>query len=182
MAGPARAATVVVVMGVSGSGKTTLGRLLARRRGVPFVEGDDLHPAENIARMSAGEPLDDEDRRPWLQALADRIRAATRSGEGAVISCSALRYEYRRLFRAAGPGVWFLHLDLDPGVARARIAQRSGHFMPAVLLDSQYGTLEPLRAGEPGLTVDAAAGRGVVLEAAEAALAEFEAREPGRPG
>ncbi|MET9613591.1 gluconokinase [Kitasatospora indigofera] len=163
-------------MGVSGSGKTTVGRLLARRRGVPFVEGDDLHPARNIARMSAGEALDDEDRGPWLHALATRIRTATRDGEGAVISCSALRYEYRQLFREAGPGVWFLHLDLDPGVARARVGRRTGHFMPATLLDSQFDTLEPLRPGEPGLTVDAAAGSEAVLEAAETALVRFEAR------
>ncbi|GJF31374.1 gluconokinase [Kitasatospora sp. NE20-6] len=178
MGRPATAPTVVVVMGVSGSGKTTLGRLLARRRGVPFVEGDDLHPAENIARMSAGEPLDDEARRPWLHTLADRIRTATVSGEGAVISCSALKYEYRQAFRAAGPGVWFLHLDLDPEVARARITHRFGHFMPAALLDSQYDTLEPLRPGEAGLTVDGAWGREAVLEAAEAALADFEGGAP----
>ncbi|MCX5208207.1 gluconokinase [Kitasatospora sp. NBC_00240] len=170
------APTVVVVMGVAASGKSTVGRLLARRRGVPFVEGDELHPAENVARMARGESLDDEDRRPWLQALAARIRTATQDGTGAVISCSALRYAYRQLFREAGSGVWFLHLDLDPEVAQARIDRRTGHFMPAALLGSQFEALEPLRPGEPGLTVDAAAGPEAVLEAAEAALADFEAR------
>ncbi|WP_431684115.1 gluconokinase [Kitasatospora sp. KL5] len=165
-------------MGVSGSGKTTLGRLLARRRGVPFVEGDDLHPAANIAKMSAGKPLDDEDRVPWLRAVAARIGAATQAGEGAVISCSALKYAYRQLFRAAGPGVWFLQLDLDPADARARVAHRAGHFMPAALITSQYEVLEPLRAGEPGLRVDATAGREAVLEAVEAALADLERRPP----
>ncbi|WP_051732447.1 gluconokinase [Kitasatospora phosalacinea] len=175
---PVPSPTVVVVMGVAASGKSTLGRVLAHRRGVPFVEGDGLHPTANIARMSAGEALDDEDRGPWLDAVAARIRAAGERGEGLVISCSALKYRYRRLFRAAAPAVWFLHLALDPAVARARIAGRTGHFMPAALLDSQYEALEPLRADEPGLTVDAAVGTEAVLAAAEAALADFEAREP----
>ncbi|WP_328952966.1 gluconokinase, GntK/IdnK-type [Kitasatospora purpeofusca] len=179
MAGSAPEPTVVVVMGVSGSGKTTLGRLLARRRGVSFVEGDDLHPVGNIARMSAGEALDDEDRGPWLHALAARIRTATQTGVGVVISCSALRYEYRQLFCEAGPGVWFLHLDLDPEVARARLDRRTGHFMPAALLDSQYETLEPLRAGEPGMTVDAADDPELILDRAQAGIADFEAYEAG---
>ena len=173
------APTVVVVMGVAASGKSTLGRLLARRRGVPFVEGDDLHPAGNIARMSAGEALDDEDREPWLRAVAARIRAATLAGDGAVVSCSALKYAYRERFRAAGPGVWFLHLELDPEVARARIARRSGHFMPASLLASQYRALEPLRADEPGLTVDADAGQETTLDEVQAAVLRFEQRGPG---
>ncbi|MED7955260.1 gluconokinase [Kitasatospora sp. NPDC058201] len=178
MGTPAPAPAVVVVMGVAASGKSTVGRLLARRRGVPFVEGDDLQPAGNIARMSAGEALDDEDRRPWLQALAARVRAATERGEGAVIACSALRYEYRRLLRAAGPGVWFLHLALDPAVARTRIARRTGHFMPPALLGSQYDALEPLREDEPGLTVDAALGPEAIVLLARTGVAEFEAGGP----
>lgn len=93
-----------------------------------------------------------------------------------MISCSALRYEYRQLFREAGAGVWFLHLDLDRELARARLDRRTGHFMPAALLDSQYDTLEPLRPGEPGLTVDAGTGTEAILEAAEGALVRFEAR------
>ncbi|WP_326841347.1 gluconokinase [Streptomyces sp. NBC_01558] len=174
MVGSATAPAIIVVMGVSGSGKTTLGRLLAGRRGEPFVEGDELHPPENIAKMSAGEALTDEDRAPWLRAVADVIRAATESGKGAVISCSSLRHDYRCLFRAAGPGVWFLYLALDHEVAEARAGGRSGHFMPVALLDSQFAALEPLRGDEPGLTVDAAAGTEAIAERAEAALARFE--------
>ena len=152
-----RVPTVVVVMGVSGSGKSTVGRLLAQRLGVPFLEADDVHPAANRAKMAAGRPLDDEDRRPWLLSLADWIREATDAGRGGVMACSALKHEYRDLFRRAGAGVWFLHLALDRASADRRVAGHVGHFMPAWLVDSQYATLEPLRPDEPGLTVDAAA-------------------------
>ncbi|MET7386173.1 gluconokinase [Streptomyces sp. NPDC005529] len=178
MVGSATAPTVIVVMGVSGSGKTTVGRLLAGRRGEPFVEGDGLHPPENIAKMSAGEALDDEDRAPWLRAVSDVIRSATDSGRGAVISCSALGYDYRRLFRAAGPGVWFLYLAVDREVASARAGRRRGHFMPVALLDSQFAALEPLRDDEPGLTVDGTSGTGAIVDVAVAALAEFEPHAP----
>lgn len=171
--------TVVVVMGVSGSGKSTVGRLLAGRRSVPFVEGDDFHPAANIAKMAAGLPLTDEDREPWLTGLAGWIGDTVRAGGSAVVSCSALKRRYRDRMRAAAPGgVWFLHLTLDREAARARVTGRAGHFMPAGLLESQYDALEPLGADEPGLTVDA--GSGSVLERAQDALADFEARiEPG---
>ncbi|MFJ3222244.1 gluconokinase [Streptomyces sp. NPDC086783] len=178
MAGSATAPTVIVVTGVSGSGKSTLGRLLARRRGVPFVEGDDLHPASNIAKMAAGEPLNDEDRAPWLRAVAARARKATEDVAGMVISCSALKYRYRQLIRSTDDSVWFLYLTLDPDVARVRVSERSGHYMPAVLLDSQYADLEPLRSDEPGLVIDATSGTEEILDAAEAALADFESRRP----
>jgi gluconokinase len=171
----APAPTIVVVMGVSASGKSTVGRLFARRLGVPFVEGDAFHSPENIAKMTAGRPLNDADREPWLRALADWIRGTTHAGAGAVVTCSALRRRYRDLFREAGPSVWFLDLDLDPDVARERILSRSGHFMPARLLDSQYDTREPLQADEPGVTVDAAADVDANLDLAQAALARFEA-------
>jgi len=169
--------TIVVVMGVAASGKSTMGRLLARRRAVPFVEGDDFHSPENIAKMTAGRALTDEDRAPWLHAVAGWIRETTDARRGAVISCSALKHEYRVLFRATGPGVWFLHLALDREIARARISQRAGHFMPPGLLDSQYDALEPLWADEPGLTVDAAADPEDNLGLIQAAIARFEAGE-----
>ncbi|MFJ9738421.1 gluconokinase [Streptomyces sp. NPDC101166] len=167
--GTARAApTVVVVMGVSGSGKSTVGRLLAQRLGLPFLEADDLHPAANRAKMAAGRPLDDEDRRPWLTALADWIREATDSGRGGVMACSALKRDYRDVLRRAGAGVWFLHLALDRASAARRVAARVGHFMPPALEDSQYTDLEPLQPDEAGLTVDATATpRTMVQEAAE---------------
>ncbi|WP_333738561.1 gluconokinase [Streptomyces sp. IBSBF 2806] len=160
---------VVVVMGVSGSGKSTVGRLLAQRLGVPFLEADDVHSAANRAKMTAGRPLDDEDRRPWLLALAALIREATDSGRGAVMACSALKHEYRELFRRAGAGTWFLYLALDGETAARRVAGRADHFMPALLVGSQYAALEPLRPDEPGLTVDAGADpRTIVDEAARA--------------
>ncbi|MFJ5808716.1 gluconokinase [Streptomyces sp. NPDC093093] len=179
----ARAApTVVVVMGVSGSGKSTLGRLLAGRLHVPFAEGDDFHPAANVARMAAGHPLDDADREPWLASLAAYIGATTRAGQGVVISCSALKRTYRDRFRSAGPGVWFLYLELDRDVARARVARRAGHFMPVALLDSQYEALEPLEADEPGLTVHADTAADAVLARAQAAITGFEGRGRVRGG
>lgn len=172
MGATAPAPTVVAVMGVSGSGKSTVGRLLAQRLMVPFLEADDLHPAANRAKMAAGLPLDDEDRLPWLRSLADWIREATDSGRGGVMACSALKHEYRDLFRSAGAGVWFLHLDLDRATAYRRVTGRTDHFMPGGLVDSQYAALEPLRPEEPGLTVDAAADpRTIVDEAASAVRA-----------
>ncbi|MEU3993189.1 gluconokinase [Streptomyces platensis] len=153
-------------MGVSGSGKSTVGGLLAQRLMVPFLEADDVHPAANRAKMAAGHPLDDEDRRPWLVSVAGWIRRAIDDGQGGVVACSALKHEYRDLFRRAGAGVWFLYLALDRATADRRVAGRMDHFMPARLLDSQYAALEPLRPDEPGLTVDAAASpRAIVDEA-----------------
>lgn len=162
--------TVVVVMGVSGSGKSTVGGLLAQRLMVPFLEADDVHPAANRAKMAAGRPLDDEDRRPWLLSLADWIREVTDSGQGGVMACSALKHEYRDLLRRAGARVWFLHLALDRATADRRVAGRIGHFMPARLVDSQYATLEPLRPDEPGLTVDAEADLQAIVDQAANAV------------
>ena len=162
--------TVVVVMGVSGSGKSTVGRLLAQRLGVPFLEADDVHPAANRAKMAAGRPLDDEDRRPWLLSIAEWIREATDAGQGGVVACSALKHAYRNVLRRAGAGVWFLYLALDRATADLRVAGRVDHFMPARLVDSQYATLEPLRPDEPGLTVDAAADPRTIVDRAVRAV------------
>lgn len=165
------AAPIVVVMGVAACGKSTVGRLLAARLGLPFLEGDDFHPAANVAKMAAGRPLEDTDRAPWLAALAARIGDLSEAGSGAVLSCSALKREYRDVLRRAVPGAWFLHLALDRDTARARIHARAGHFMPPVLLDSQYEALEPLAADEAGMTVDAAEDASAYLDGALAALA-----------
>ncbi|MFG3659825.1 gluconokinase [Streptomyces sp. NPDC047706] len=157
---------VVVVTGVSASGKSTVGVRLARRLGVPFLEGDDLHPEANRAKMASGHPLDDADRRPWLAALAAWIRSAAASGRGGVVTCSALKREYRDQFRRTGAHVWFLHLSVDRATAAERIARRKGHFMPPRLLDSQYEVLEPLEPDEPGATVEASGSPEDVLAAA----------------
>src|SRR4051794_20994084 len=142
---------VIVVMGVSGSGKSTVGGLLAERLGVPYAEADDFHPPANIAKMSAGHPLDDADRAPWLDAIADWI--AERRGRGGVVSCSALRRRYRDRLRRADPELFFVHLDGPPELIAARLAARTRHFMPSDLLASQLRTLEPLGHDEAGAVV-----------------------------
>ncbi|MFI1033119.1 gluconokinase [Streptomyces sp. NPDC020951] len=143
---------VVVVMGVAGTGKTTIGPLLAARLGVPYAEGDDFHPQANIAKMSAGTPLDDDDRWPWLDAIG--AWADGRAGLGGVVSCSALKRSYRDRLRASAPGVVFVHLAGDRALIEDRMAHRQGHFMPTALLDSQFATLQPLQADEAGVAVD----------------------------
>ena len=141
----------IVVMGVTGSGKTTTGSALAARLGLPYADADDFHPPVNLAKMRAGEPLDDHDRVPWLHAigawLADRPA-------GAVVSCSALRRSYRDLLRGFAGDLTFLHLTGDADVVTARVAARTGHFMPASLVGSQVDLLEPLQADEQGTVAD----------------------------
>ncbi|CAN7525066.1 gluconokinase [Terrabacter sp. LjRoot27] len=143
---------LVVVMGVSGSGKTTVGAALAQRLRVPFADADDFHPAANIAKMSAGVPLTDDDRGPWLATIATWL--ADHAAGGGVASCSALRRSYRDVLAAAAPHVFFVHLHGDPDVIAARVAGRPGHFMPAALVESQFATLEPLEPDERGAVLD----------------------------
>jgi len=140
----------IVVMGVSGSGKSTVGVALARRLGVPFVDADALHPPANIAKMTAGQPLDDADRYPWLDEVGEWLAGH----RGGVAGCSALKRSYRDRLRAQCPSVEFLYLCGAPAVIAARVAARTGHFMPAALLRSQFEALEPLGADEAGVTVD----------------------------
>ena len=144
---------IAVVMGVSGSGKTTLARGLAARLDWPFQEGDDLHPAANVAKMSRGEPLTDDDRWPWLRALATWMDERIAAGESGVLTCSALHRSYRDYLREGRPQVRFCHVTVDPGVLAARLERRSGHYMPPSLLPSQLAALEPLQPDEPGVTV-----------------------------
>ena len=149
---------VIVVAGVSGSGKSVVGEALARRLGCPFQEGDAFHPAANVAKMHAGEPLTDADRAPWLDRVGGWIAAQAASGESGVISCSALRRAYRDRLRAAGgPALRFVLLDPPAAELRRRLAARTGHFMPASLLDSQLVTLEEPGAEEDVLRIEAVA-------------------------
>lgn len=148
-------APLVVVMGVSGSGKSTVGAALAQRLGVPFGDADDFHPEANIAKMAAGHALDDDDRAPWLAAIASWL--ADRAGTtGGVVTCSALKRRYRDRIVADAPATVFVHLAGSREVIARRQASRPGHFMPASLLDSQFATLEDLEPDELGFAVDVA--------------------------
>ncbi|MEV7787897.1 gluconokinase [Streptomyces sp. NPDC088106] len=159
---------VVVIMGVAGTGKTTIGPLLAARLDVPYAEGDDFHPQANIDKMSAGTPLGDDDRWPWLDAIG--AWAHERAGHGGVVSCSALKRSYRDRLRAAAPGVVFVHLSGDRALVEDRMAHRQGHFMPTALLDSQFATLQPLEPDEAGVSVDVAGSPEEITGRAAAAL------------
>lgn len=160
---------LVVTMGVSGSGKTVVGASLARRLRVPFADADDVHPPENITKMSAGVPLTDDDRELWLRTVAQWLHE--HASGGGVVACSALKRSYRVLLREHAPHTVFLHLHGDRDVLAARVAARPGHFMPLSLLESQLATLEPLRADEPGATLDVRAGVDDLVEQSVTILA-----------
>ena len=191
MTGDARVATQqggtrhrIVVMGVSGCGKTTIGDLVARELGVPFLDGDSLHPVENVAKMAAGTPLTDEDRWQWLATVGRELAAA--GNGGLVLACSALRRSYRDAIRKQASDTVFLHLLGTKEVLGARLEGRSGHFMPAALLDSQLATLEPLDIDEPGIMVDIAAPVNQVVADALAGIAAVAGSapataDPGKP-
>jgi len=132
---------VIVLMGVSGSGKTTVGRLLAERLGWAYFEGDEYHSPASVEKMRAGLPLDDADRRPWLERLRGLIGDCLVRGRSAVLACSALKESYRE-FLSVDEGVVFVYLKVDPEVVRRRLGTRSGHFMNPALLDSQFDALE----------------------------------------
>lgn len=167
----------VVVMGVAGSGKSTVAARLAARLGCELAEADAFHSPANVAKMSAGIPLDDEDRRPWLAEIAAWIRERDQAGRSAVVACSALKRAYRDVLRAASPHVVFVHLAAAPELAAARVQGRAGHFMPESLVASQYAALEPLEPDERGVTVAAGGAIEDVVEDALAVLAP-PARDP----
>lgn len=143
-----------VVMGTAGSGKTVIGAALAEALGVRFVEGDLFHPSENVALMAAGTPLTDENRLGWLLALAGQLKTARESAESVVVSCSALKRSYRDLLRQGDADFVLIFLRGDAALLRTRLEARSGHFMPASLLDSQFAILEAPGADERALTYD----------------------------
>jgi gluconokinase len=146
---------LIVVMGVAGSGKTTIASGLAEKLGVPFVEGDSLHPTANVKKMSAGIPLTDEDRWPWLKAIGERMEVERVTGHGVVVSCSALKHAYRDCLRSEVHGrVHFVLLDGSRELIGDRMKQRKGHFMPPALLDSQFATLEKPTPDEDAVVLD----------------------------
>jgi len=159
-----------VVMGVSGSGKSTVARGISVALGWAFAEGDDFHPEANVAKMRSGQPLTDDDRWPWLEALASWIESKEESGESAVVTCSALRRVYREVLRRDAPHVRFLHVTAPPDVIRDRIDRREGHFMPSSLLASQLQGLEPLAPDEPGVEITNEGTPDQVLDRALTAL------------
>lgn len=143
----------LIVMGVSGSGKSTIGERLAERLAWSYEDGDKFHPASNVAKMSAGQPLTDMDRWPWLMAIADEIDRVCVAGKHAVIACSALKRAYRNVLVHGRKDVRIIFLNGSEAMIASRLTQRKGHFMPPGLLESQFETLEPPDADENAVTV-----------------------------
>jgi gluconokinase len=147
-------------MGVSGSGKSTIGAALADRLDIPFADADAFHPAANIAKMSAGTPLDDDDRYPWLAAVGQWLA----DHERGVMGCSALKRRYRDQLRSHRATIEFLHVTGSPELIDRRQAGRAGHFMPPSLMESQFDALEPLDSDERGLAIDAGQSVDTIVE------------------
>jgi gluconokinase len=166
-------AVQIVVMGVASTGKSAVGQRLADRLGLAYVEGDDQHSPENVAKMSAGVPLTDADREPWLEALAGILARSREEGRTSVVTCSALRRRYRDLLRGdeALSAVFFVHLDAPEAVLRDRMSRRTRHFMPTSLLRSQLDTLEPLEPDEYGVRVDVSGPLDAVVDRVVAEVA-----------
>ncbi len=147
--------SAIVVMGVAGCGKSSVGAAIATRSGGRLIEGDAFHPAANIAKMSAGIPLDDDDRAGWLVLLGQALQDTLAAGERPILTCSALKRRYRDTLRQAVPELCFVFLELTPQEAEKRVLARPGHFMPASLIDSQFAALEPPHAEPLTLALDA---------------------------
>ncbi|WP_370589327.1 gluconokinase [Salinibacterium sp. ZJ70] len=156
----------VVVMGVQGSGKSTVAELIAERIGGRYIDGDRLHPAENITKMATGVPLTDADREPWLHVIGDVLQ--TGRDTGIVVVCSALKRAYRDLLRADAPGAVFVHLHGSFELISSRVNARSHEYMPASLLQSQFDALEPLDVDESGICLDVADSPQRIADAAVA--------------
>ena len=162
--------SVILVMGVSGSGKTTVGAMLAGQLGWKYAEADSFHPQANIEKMAAGHPLSDEDRRPWLAAIAEWIDATVAAGEPAVVTCSALKRTYRDQLGADRPQVQMVYLKGDRDLIATRLAARQGHFFTTAMLDSQFADLVEPTADEGALVVSIAGTPKEIVEDILAAL------------
>lgn len=160
----------LVIMGVSGSGKTTIATALSERLGWVYAEADEFHSRENISKMTQGIALTDDDRYPWLDAIAQWISDKSANGESTIVTCSALKRSYRDVLAAADGDVRFVHLLGDVELIRSRMKTRTGHFMPESLLPSQISTLEVLQANEHGLTVE---NVGTPMEVTDRIMAEL---------
>ena len=169
---------IVILAGVSGSGKTTVGLLLAARLGWPFADGDSFHPAANIAKMTAGLPLTDADRWPWLAAIGAWIDERAAAGGSAVVACSALKRAYRDVLRKDRPQVRIVFLTIDRDAGLARLQARRGHFFSAGLLGTQLAAVEPPSPGEGVLVLDAAQSPGQLVDAIMSGLG---LRQPPAP-
>ncbi|GGO72047.1 gluconokinase [Nocardioides deserti] len=156
---------LLVVMGVSGSGKSTIGAALSQRLRVPFADADDLHPEANVAKMARGEPLDDSDRWPWLEAVGRWLADRAAAGTGGVMSCSALKRSYRDQLRHHASETTFVLLEGGRDIIERRQASRPGHFMPPSLLTSQFSTLEPLEPDEDGVVLEVDQGVDAIVQA-----------------
>jgi gluconokinase len=179
---PEAPTVTVVLMGVAGSGKSTVLARMRERLGWPSAEADDVHPATNIAKMSSGQPLNDDDRWPWLRELAAWIGAREAARENAAATCSALKRTYRDVLREGHPSVRFVHLVAAADVLQRRIAQRHDHYMPASLLGSQLETLEALEPDEPGMTISSELPPDQIVDAIETWLNRRRDPTPGDRG
>jgi gluconokinase len=162
--GTSQAPCALIVMGVSGSGKSTIGETLAARLGWPYEDADKFHPASNVAKMSAGHPLTDEDRWPWLKAIAAEIDRTCSAGGHVVIGCSALKRAYRDVLVRGRSDIRLIYLDGTQALIADRLSLRKGHFMPPGLLASQFATLEPPTSDERAVTVSIDAQVEVVVD------------------
>lgn len=171
----------IVIMGVCGTGKTTVGETLAMQLGCPFLEGDSFHPPENVAKMSAGTPLDDEDRWPWLDRLGRQMAEERQDADHVIAACSALKRAYRdRIRRFTGEDTLFVLLHGARDLLQQRLLDRSNHYMPASLLDSQLAILEPPSIDELSLSLDVEATCSELVSQIETSIASAKlSRRPG---
>jgi carbohydrate kinase (thermoresistant glucokinase family) len=177
MTSPGSLVRAIVVFGVSGSGKSTFAKALAERLTYDFCDADDLHSAANIEKMRAGQPLTDEDRGPWLEAVGQRMRDTIAKGQGIVVACSALKRSYRDLLREYEPSAFLIFLDGTHELIKSRVLARHGGFMPSSLLSSQFAILEPMERDEAGIRIDVSDEISVTVQIALKALSTIAISE-----